>query len=149
EYPSQFITTRYEDLVQRPEEEVQRLCHFAGVPYDSAMLDVHGGIPADWSAKKQTSGVRKNSAGRWKRGLASGEVRVCQLAAHRQMRAVGYPPAPVPAKGHIEAVPLLIRSTFAFLSRLYGRWKLGGTAFVLEVLRGYLHRLGKLLRLGK
>jgi hypothetical protein len=65
------------------------------------------------------------------------------------MRAVGYPPAPVPAKGHIEAVPLLIRSTFAFLSRLYGRWKLGGTAFVLEVLRGYLHRLGKLLRLGK
>ena len=34
-----YIETRYEDLVQRPETELRRLCQFVGVDYAPAMVD--------------------------------------------------------------------------------------------------------------
>lgn len=39
--PGSYITVRYEDLVRDPGAELERICHFVGVPFDGSMLEFH------------------------------------------------------------------------------------------------------------
>lgn len=45
-YPDTFMTVRYEDLVEHPEETVRKCCQFAGIPFQEDMLDA-----SKWSVK--------------------------------------------------------------------------------------------------
>ena len=61
------MTVRYEDLVQQPEESVRQCCEFAGLAFDSAMLD-----PALWPIKGpreyESKAIVTNSA-KWKNAV--------------------------------------------------------------------------------
>ena len=46
EHPEAVLTVRYEDLAQRPETEVPRLCEFLGLRYDDDMLALEKTDPA-------------------------------------------------------------------------------------------------------
>lgn len=43
---SHYMEIRYEDLVRRPAEELQRLCRFIDLPYHECMLRYHGSVSA-------------------------------------------------------------------------------------------------------
>src|ERR1700741_3834466 len=47
-----FIEIKYEDLVSNPENELQKICSFIGIPYNSIMLDYHEKIKKDIDTNK-------------------------------------------------------------------------------------------------
>ncbi len=61
-----FMTIRYEDLVQHPEETLSKCCEFTSLPYDRNMLD-----PSQWSIKGPreyaSSGIVANIE-KWREG---------------------------------------------------------------------------------
>jgi hypothetical protein len=88
-----YYEIRYESLVARPVEEVQRLCRFLGVPYEEAMLDFHNGRTRSepgLSPKEAwlpiTPGLRD-----WRSQMHRGDVERFEAAAGSLLEELGYP----------------------------------------------------------
>ena len=88
----------YEDLVARPEEAVRKLCAFAGVPFEPAMLEPHqsraarraASLSASWSNTRKP--INTGSVGRYQRGLTGDERRQVEHVAGPVMLTLGYTP---------------------------------------------------------
>ncbi len=60
--PEKFITLRYEDLLDRPQQELQRLLHFVDLDFHSGMLSYHNrisGAISDYVERSPNERVRK------------------------------------------------------------------------------------------
>lgn len=89
----QFVSVRFEDLLSSPEKTVAELCHFVGIPYEPAMLDIpHVGSSSGTDAPDDL-GINKKRGEAWRSGgLTNFELDVCQRAAVSEMRRWGYLP---------------------------------------------------------
>ena len=90
--PGLYHETLYEDLVDDPERECNRLCEFLGVPYDDAMIRFHEGrerVKPGRSAKsawlRVTSGLRD-----WRTQMCTGDVERFEAAVGDLLEELGY-----------------------------------------------------------
>lgn len=95
-YPDRVLTLRYEDLVERPHEEVPLACEFAGVPYDPDMLAVERSEPGK-IARDQTgwftsiwAGINTTAVGKWRRELSPRQQEVFERVAGAELSELGY-----------------------------------------------------------
>ncbi|HXG75590.1 MAG TPA: sulfotransferase [Gaiellaceae bacterium] len=97
--PSRYLEARYEELVSAPETVVGRICAFADVPFESAMLEYSGAVDVSRKPHQQrllrppTAGLRD-----WRTQLAAGEVRAFEDVAGRLLADLGYELAEPPAR---------------------------------------------------
>jgi hypothetical protein len=93
--PGLYHETLYEDLVDDPERECERLCGFLGVPYDDAMIRFAEGktrtdLPNARKAPKKawlpiTSGLRN-----WRTEMPAKNVQRFEAAAGNLLEELGY-----------------------------------------------------------
>jgi hypothetical protein len=88
-----LLELRYEELIRRPREQLELLCSFLGLPFDSRMLRAHESaeaLPAHrfdaLSRSPVQPGVRD-----WRRELSADEVSLIEFVAGPLMDRVGYP----------------------------------------------------------
>jgi hypothetical protein len=84
---------RYEDLISRPEEHLQRICAFLGEDFSPAMLRYHQ-APAYIARNDLSEGtfgaIDQKLADRWKNELTAGQVRVFEAVAGTKLTENGY-----------------------------------------------------------
>ena len=89
--PERYVEVRYESLVRDPEGELRRICDFAGLSYEPAMLDYPGSIelsakPHQQSlAKAPTAGLRD-----WRESMASADIAAFESIARDLLAELGY-----------------------------------------------------------
>lgn len=89
----QFLSIRFEDLLNSTEKIVSELCRFAGIRYEPTMLDIPHVGSSSVSDTPGNLGVNKNRDGAWRSGgLTNYELDVCQRVADSEMRRWGYLP---------------------------------------------------------
>jgi len=86
EHDSRMTSVRFEDILGRPEVEINRVCEFLGVKYQLAMLDVPqigSSLGNDHPEKK---GINATATGGWRKGgLSSTEIALCQWGTAKWM----------------------------------------------------------------
>ena len=83
----QWMTIRYEDLVQEPEKSVRAICDLVGVNYQPGMLEIDS---HNSSGVAQENGIFTSSIGRWREKLDSNDAAVAQYIANTEMIKLGY-----------------------------------------------------------
>jgi hypothetical protein len=95
-HPESVLTVRYEDLAQRPAEEVRRLCEFLGLSYSDDMLALEHVDPArivpDQAAWFPTlfDGINTSAVGRWRREMGARDRRIFAALAGTELEQCGY-----------------------------------------------------------
>jgi hypothetical protein len=89
-----YLELRYEDLLNRPEEELRRICAFLAEPFDAAMLHYFerpAYYPTD-RANARNLGRRVIAANKqkWRRTLTPSEIEVVEAAVAPTLRRLGY-----------------------------------------------------------
>lgn len=92
------LTLRFEDLLERPEEQLRRLCDFIGEPYDPAMLDTAAAAEAMRSGREiwklqVGQALDRSKAYRWRSGHTVTDpdtVSAISLICHREIEQLGY-----------------------------------------------------------
>ena len=103
-----FLQLRYEDLVERPEEELKRVANFLKFEYKSIMLDYHQVIKAKALKiintenvakqhfyelhKSLTEKVNTNKVGLWKSNLRDKDANIVWSICHERAMQMGYMP---------------------------------------------------------
>jgi hypothetical protein len=139
-HPSDICRVRYEDFVTNPEGELERICQFLGLEFSPSMLNVPWTNAAVGDVQDR-QGIRTAPVGRFQGVLAPEAVALCQAMVKREMDTLGYAPAPVTFAAYLRMPILAVRSGFEFWVRLYRRWRLGGAAYLVNVLGKYWRRL--------
>lgn len=89
--PERYLEVRYEALVAKPETELRRVCDFAALEYDDAMLGYVGETDSARKAHQQRLnepprvGVRD-----WRAELGAAEVAAFEAVAGDLLQALGY-----------------------------------------------------------
>lgn len=143
-YPDRVLSIRYEDLVSDVEAKVLEICDFLKLEFQSEMLNVSPGIPAEWG-RRRNSGVHADSIGRWQRVLKPAEVALCQWLVKGEMHRLGYSRAPSAFVDQAKIPFLILKSIFEFFQRLFRRWRLGGFSYFVNVLINYCKRFRTLV----
>lgn len=95
-HPTGFMTLRFEDLVTDTDETLRAVCSFAGLEYDSQMLDMSGG---DEDAKTggnssfdaiPSGQISRKPIGRYRTHLEPELIALIQRISGRRMRRLGY-----------------------------------------------------------
>ena len=139
-YPQAIHRVRYEDLVTNPQAELERICAFLGLGFTEEMLKVSW-INTTVDNKASARGIASDSVAKWQRILSSGDVALCQWIVGEEMERLGYARAPTTPAAWAKLPLLLGRSGLEFLGRLYRRWRLGGSAYLVNVLGKYWRRV--------
>ncbi|MFZ5773246.1 MAG: sulfotransferase family protein [Thermodesulfobacteriota bacterium] len=90
---SSVLTVRFEDLLSEPQTTVRNICHFLGLEYDSAMLDVSASrSPSREKEELEASqgGISTKPIGRWMKRLAKMDVYWCESINGEAMKRYGY-----------------------------------------------------------
>ena len=86
-----YHEVRYEELVGAPEATIRRVCAFAAVPYDAAMLDYSGAVDVSTKPHQQrlltppTTGVRS-----WREDMPAEDVVAFDAVAGDLLAELGY-----------------------------------------------------------
>ncbi len=94
--PERYCLIRYEDLVLRPEETLERLCGFMGVSYEREMMDytktVEARVPPDrlWLWPELGNSPKKSKAFRWKKIMGKAQRAVFDSIAGALLDELGY-----------------------------------------------------------
>ena len=88
------VRVRYEDLVDDPARELQRICDVAGLMWDPAMLAFHEAAAGYVPDQSWMSGVHRpvnrSSLQRWRTDLTSPQVRAIEAVCGTLMDELGY-----------------------------------------------------------
>jgi hypothetical protein len=88
--PDRYLELRYERLVESPRDELERICSFAGLPFEASMLE-HGGSGSEQRMHQQslkrplTSGLRD-----WRAELSAADVGAFESVAGDLLADLGY-----------------------------------------------------------
>jgi hypothetical protein len=89
-----YLILRYEDLVQEPETQIEKLTKFLGIR-DNAVLRVpsRNGVPWEGNSMfaDKFSQISTKPLGRWETELSPRDVQIIEKMAGHQMQACGYP----------------------------------------------------------
>lgn len=87
-YPQKFITIRFEDLIEKPEDSLKEVCLFLNLNYDKQMLEYTNQVAGyfkDENFKQLHSGLQKNfdlsKIGEASKGLKSSELILAEALA--------------------------------------------------------------------
>ena len=89
--PERYLELRYEDLVAAPEDALQRICAFAGLPYEPGMLGYVGEVDLSGKPHQQrlaqppTPGVRD-----WRTEMSPQDERAFESVAGDLLGELGY-----------------------------------------------------------
>jgi hypothetical protein len=75
---SRVLFIRYEDLTNNPDRCLETVCAHLGLSFDARMLDVPVVGSSNYSDTKESRGVEKTRRGKWREGLNSAEIRICE-----------------------------------------------------------------------
>ncbi len=107
---------RFEDLLNKPEAELRRVCEAMDLDYDASMLDVPRVGSSHQQDQQNERGLDPNAAGRWRAGgLTKAELTICQRLTREHMQKHGYTIEPVSASAVSRAG---YRLTWVFKSAL-------------------------------
>jgi len=90
---SSVLTVRFEDLLSEPQTAARSICHFLGLEYDSAILDVSASrSPSREKEELEASqtGISTKPIGRWMKRLAKMDVYWCESINGEAMKKYGY-----------------------------------------------------------
>jgi hypothetical protein len=96
EHPDAVLTVRYEDVAQRPADEVRRLCEFLGLRYVEEMLELElvdrARIVPEQAAWFPTlfDGISTSAVGRWRREMSRRDQRIFAALAGAELEQLGY-----------------------------------------------------------
>jgi hypothetical protein len=96
EHPDAVLTVRYEDLAERPADEVRRVCDFLALRYSDDMLALEHVDPArivpDQAAWFPTlfDGINTSAVGRWRREMGARDRRIFAALAGDELAQLGY-----------------------------------------------------------
>jgi omega-hydroxy-beta-dihydromenaquinone-9 sulfotransferase len=142
-YPHNIINLTYERLTCEPQETVGQVCAFLGLVFSEDLLHVAERNSA--YEKNKASGLDQSSVGRWQSSLSAGEAYVVQRLADSEMRSLDYTRTTINGLYHVPTIFLvLLRSGFDLLRRLYRRWRLGGTRYLVNTIMNYALRAKQL-----
>jgi hypothetical protein len=89
-------TVRFEDVLQNPSQEIQRICSFLDLSFESCMLAVPHVNSSYEAPDEKRRGITKTPIGRWRDGaLSATEVYICQRLTADCMKRHGYEPSEV------------------------------------------------------
>lgn len=141
QHPESVIVVHYEDFVSDPAGELKRICAGLDLPYDPAMLEV-GWINTTTIARdKPRTGIGTAAIGKWKTVLTPQEAALAQLVGRSELESLGYSVEKTPISAYVGLPLVLARSSVEFFTRLHARWRMGGTAYLRNVLHNYRLRL--------
>lgn len=126
------LTVRYEDLVTRTQEELERVCEFIGVPYDPAMLDYS---KTSTYEKPNTASLRQ-----WKVKATPHEIQLAEAGIGQLLEARGYELSGLPP---LTITPL--REAWLNLHDRLGRFRFGVRRYGLRLVLA--ERVARWLRL--
>lgn len=119
---NRVYSLRFEDLVDDPEDAVRKVCEFAGLSFDTSMLEVPQIGSSSGPDNPQRRGINRDKAGNWQRGgLSQTEVFLCQKLTGTSMRQHGYPLVqahPNSLRLCLSLVSFPVKSTLALLLNL-------------------------------
>lgn len=119
------ILVRYEDLVQRPEETLKKVCQIIGEEFEPEMLNIGYN---NSSFGTDAKGIFTASVGRWKRGLRPEEVEIAQIIGGQDMVKVGYQKEKV-RFSPLKLLSILLSTPCAFIRALKASQALRGPLF--------------------
>ena len=92
-FSERILRVRFEDLVNNPEGELQRICEFAGLEFSSAMIEGKGFVVPEYS-KGQHSLVGSppdiSASDKWKEKLTSREIEIFESLCGPLLEYLGY-----------------------------------------------------------
>jgi len=100
-YPQNYMIVRYEDLAQKPEETLRKICAFIHEEYTPAMLGMGGAAEYRDSGGNSSFDTIKpgvistRSIGRFRQVISNQEIAYIQIFAGKVMEALGYTKEPV------------------------------------------------------
>ncbi|MGD1899157.1 MAG: sulfotransferase [Phormidesmis sp.] len=102
-------TLRYEDLLNSPEEAVEKVCEFAGITFSPEMLKVPQVNSSSQKDQPKREGINKDRADSWKKGgLTATEMFLCQRINQTLMDIHGYAAAPLSPNPLMVAISVLL-----------------------------------------
>ncbi|OVE80401.1 hypothetical protein BVY02_00225 [bacterium J17] len=97
-FGDRYLVLRYEDLVAKPHEELEKICTAIGVPCEDQMFDVasfkNKVTQERWSPntafEDSIDGISNAPVGRWKNRLENRELLLCEMVNRKPMKQFGY-----------------------------------------------------------
>lgn len=95
-FPGRVHSLRYEDLAERPEEEIRGVCAFLGLDFHPSMLEIERTDASkivedqsDWFTSIW-AGINTASVGRWRKEMPPADQRIFESVAGAELEALGY-----------------------------------------------------------
>lgn len=98
-----YLMVKYEDLVCRPEQELQRICSHTGLLFSSSMLECSDRNQLGWWHNRAYQDVTTARVGVWRRQLQPWQVATVEQVAGEWMDEFGYPRCEPPASALVRA----------------------------------------------
>lgn len=95
-YPERYILVKYEDLIEDPAKQVQRICAAAGIDYSDQVLDYYKSIESEHTAKSGemwknvVSPVISDNRFKYRNKLSREEISLFNQIAEKQLNQLGY-----------------------------------------------------------
>lgn len=90
-YPGRYLMVRFEDLVQDPGTEVERLCQFAGIQLEPAMLgEIHVAASGFQAGHRGPEGFDAEAVDRWRESMNPMVERLLTWVGRRELQRLGY-----------------------------------------------------------
>ena len=117
-FPTLYRIVRYETLAAQPEQIMREICAFIDEPYTDQMLEMRGAQDFRDQGSNSSYGARpvgvisSDSIGRFRAVLSPRQIAFIQVAAGKEMAALGYAPTAVRLTGrdralfHLKDVPV-------------------------------------------
>ncbi len=121
-YGDDVLTLRYEDLVSRPEIEVERICRFAGIPFEASMLEADADAQSRVAAGQEqwfaglSESINVGSVGRWRTTMSRRDQALFTSIAGGALRRHGYD---VPDSGDPPSVPGVAQAAHNWTLKLW------------------------------
>lgn len=119
--PEQVLLMRYEDLVDSPQSQVQKICSFLQLEYSDELLQLDN---HNSSFENSSTGIFGSSVGRWRHRLSPEAVWWAQKIGYENMFRLGYEPVSIrPNYGRLvlDFVTLPTALAVAFRANRYHR----------------------------
>lgn len=94
--PERYLLVRYEDLIETPEESLDRICGFLGIVFDGRMLDYAEDVDRKVPSSKRSlwpalgGKLDRSKIGRWRTELKTYEVAAIHEITSELMAECGY-----------------------------------------------------------
>jgi hypothetical protein len=106
-YRACLASVRFEDLCERPEQELARLCDFLGIGLEPAMLNPGGDWAGNSSFGPRQASIDASAVERWRATIVPALLETIDFHCGPEMRMIGYAPdhdAAVLTPGIVETV---------------------------------------------